>query len=318
MRWSPEEEAWLSAHYGESDAKEVTRDLNERFGRSRSVGAVLQKANEMGLSRPMDLERRRGADRVVRWSSEPEMAAFMRDNDKGSRAAVIRKFQERFGIRLTPEQVSAYRAFAGTQSKKGRTHAQDWHRVPVGTERVSKGYVVVKVQENPSRPGSKDNWRLKQVVAWEKANGMPVPAGHMVMFADRDRENFDPENLVAVPRCLIGAMNGGPKWHDRESLEAAVALARLRCGLADAVRRGAVCGVCGREFEPDLNVGANRQRTCRECLDKGLRSPKDYGVRTCPQCGRSFRARSARSEYCSVECRSKAERMRRKARREKA
>lgn len=44
------------------------------------------------------------------------------------------------------------------------------------------------------------------------------------------------------------------------------------------------------------------ERTCRECLDRGLRAPKEYGWKTCPECGTRFRARSARATYCSEGC----------------
>ena len=125
------------------------------------------------------------------------------------------------------------------------------------------------------------------------------------LFADHDRRNFDPENLVAVPRSLIGVMNGGQPWHDRESLETAIGIARLKSGIASAVAGKPVCGVCGREFEPDIRTGCRndyRQRTCRECLEKGLRAPKDYGWATCPRCGARFHRRSASQIFCSKRC----------------
>lgn len=313
-RWTADEESWLRERYGSSDVHDVTRMLNEAFDSSRSERAVYQKANEMGLCRPVDAERRRGAERRVRWSSEPEMAAFMREADTGSRAAAIDRFERRFGFRLTPEQVSAFRAFAGTQSKAGRSRAQDWRRVPVGTERESKGYIVVKVREDPDRPGSKDNWRPKQAVVWERANGRRLPEGCTVMFADGDRRNFDPGNLVAVPRRLIGLMNSGPRWFDRGTLEAAMSLARLKLGVSDACSPRAVCGVCGSEFEPDIRSSSGCvQRTCRSCLDRGLRAPKSYGEGRCPGCGATFKKRSAHHVYCTPECRDRAYYERRKA-----
>lgn len=135
--------------------------------------------------------------------------------------------------------------------------------------------------------------------SWQAALGV-----WLVLFCDGDRSNLDPANLKAVPRAIIGVMNNGPAWRDRASCEAAVALAMVKRG-ADAAKRSRrhVCGVCGREFEPDNHEqGRYVQRTCRECLDKGLRSPKEYGERTCPVCGRRFAARSARSVYCSRDC----------------
>lgn len=188
---------------------------------------------------------------------------------------------------------------------------------PVGYEREAKGYIVVKIAPSPAVPGSKDNWRLKHVVVWEKASGKRLPKGWVVMFADGDRRNFDPNNLVAVPRELVGVLNSGPKWHDGDSLRAAVELARLKRGIVDAEMSARhVCGVCGREFTPDIRSGLKfaPQRTCRECLDKGLRSPKSYGLDTCPECGREFERRSPRNVYCSKECWSAAYYRRRRLR----
>lgn len=227
------------------------------------------------------------------------------------------KFEARFGFRPTPQQVSAYRTWAGTQSKAGRTHAQDWHRRPVGYERNSgKGYVLVKVREEPEKPGTKDNWEMKHVLVWERTRGLELPDGWIVLFCDGNSSNLDPANLKAVPRKLIGVMNAqDAPWCDRATCEAAVALALLRVGIAAVQNRPRRCGVCGREFVPDIRSSIRKgsaQRTCRECLDKGLRSRKDYGWRTCPVCGQSFHAGSPVALYCSKECRNRATREKRK------
>lgn len=304
--------AWLDSHYGSTDVHELTRELNARFGCDKSEQAVYVKANQRGLHRPKGAERRKRAERIVRWSREPEMAAFMAENDNGSVPAAIEKFRERFGITLTSTQVSAFRTAHGTQRKRGRTTAQDWHRRPVGYERdTGKGYTLVKVREDAENPGTKDNWVPKHVLVWERTRGLRLPKGWMVLFCDGDHDNHDPANLKAVPRSLIGVMNGGPRWSDRASCEAAVALAMVKRG-ADAAKRSRrhVCGVCGREFAPDNHeAGKYRQRTCRACLDKGLRAPKDYGWKTCPVCGRRFQRNSASHAYCSHACREKAEKL---------
>jgi hypothetical protein len=69
-------------------------------------------------------------------------------------------------------------------------------KYPIGSERLRKKpkttYIEVKVSET--------EWRLKHLMAWEAANGRPVPDGHVVCFVDGDTRNFSPENLKAVPR----------------------------------------------------------------------------------------------------------------------
>lgn len=315
--WSPEMLAWLDGRYGSTDVHELTRELNARFCCSKTEQAVYVKANQRGLHRPKDGGRRKLAERAVRWSREPEMAAFMVENDNGSIPAAIEKFRERFGITLTSTQVSAFRTAHGTQSKRGRTTAQDWHRRPIGYEcDTGKGYVLVKVREEPEKPGTKDNWEMKHVLVWERTRGLELPDGWIVLFCDGNSSNLDPANLKAVPRRLIGVMNAqDAPWCDRATCEAAVALALLRVGIAAVQNRPRRCGVCGREFVPDIRSSIRKgsaQRTCRECLDKGLRSRKDYGWRTCPVCGQSFHAGSPVALYCSKECRNRATREKRK------
>lgn len=315
MTWTTEMLAWLGEHYGSTDIHELTRELNDRFGCEKTETAVYVKANKLGLHRPRDTGRHRRAERAIRWSKEPEMAAFMVEHDKGSIPSIIEKFRERFGITLTRNQVTSLRTARGTQSKAGRTSAQDWHRRPIGYERdTGKGYVLVKVRDDPEHPGTKDNWEMKHVLVWERTRGLKLPDGWIVLFCDGDHSNYDPANLKAVSRQIIGVMNNGPGWSDRATCEAAVALAMVKSLASNAIAKPRRCGVCGREFIPDNRAGMSirsRQRTCRECLDKGLRAPKDYGEKTCPECGKRFHARSARSKYCSPDCRARAARKKR-------
>lgn len=175
--------------------------------------------------------------------------------------------------------MNAWRARTGTQPK-GRRHYGGRPRVPVGTERPSKdGYIVVKVAEEPTVAMSKDNWRLKHVWVWEQANGRPLPKGSCVYFADGDQGNFDPANLVEVPRRLVGVMNGlGVEWHDATTLRAVMAMAEVRVRSHEILMSAErTCAVCGARFVP-----TERQRwtytkppkTCPDCLAKGHKAGK--------------------------------------------
>lgn len=103
------------------------------------------------------------------------------------------------------------------------------------------GYVWVKVKDTPQAqvPGSfNDNFRLLHHVVWERANGRPVPPHTMIVFADRDKRNFDPGNLVAVPRDLWTFISlRSIKYYDAESLRTAMAVARLDRARCEAQRR---------------------------------------------------------------------------------
>lgn len=91
-----------------------------------------------------------------------------------------------------------------TQFKPGhRPHT--W--LPIGSERITKdGYVEVKVRDIRGGQYYK-NWKGKHVLIWEQYHGRPVPPGHAVIFADGNKRNFDPDNLLLVSRAQLVRMN---------------------------------------------------------------------------------------------------------------
>lgn len=87
--------------------------------------------------------------------------------------------------------------------------------------------------ERPSRQDCNDNWRMVHHLAWEEANGRPVPPSTMIVFADHDKRNFDPANLVAVPRSLWAIVSRmSMEYSDRETLEACVARAKVHAAIS--------------------------------------------------------------------------------------
>ena len=83
---------------------------------------------------------------------------------------------------------------AQTRFKQGQA-PHNWH--PIGYERLTKdGIWERKVSDTRVKA---NDWRPIHVLAWEKENG-PVPKGHIVIFKDGNRENFDPENLECISR----------------------------------------------------------------------------------------------------------------------
>lgn len=246
------------------------------------------------------------AERRMRWSSLPEETAWMLENDKGRPIAeVIEDFERAFGIRLNRLQVTAFRSRHGTQSRRGRNGGKP--RKPVGYERESKGYVIVKVAPETNVPQSKDNWKLKHVHVWEQHNG-PLPEGWTVLFADRNTRNFDPGNLVAIPRTYIAQLNYGYDWCDRETLEAAIACVKLKHAIVDAENRPRPCGVCGREFVPPANLRWSKVNTCPTCRAQGKKSYTMHGSAgeaECAVCGRTFAKDKPHQRRCR-ECISEA------------
>ena len=246
----------------------------------------------------------------MRWSKRPDMEAVMLECVRGrTRAEAAAEFERRTGEHLEPHNVSAFMQARGLCPRRpdlGRAS------LPVGTEREGKdGYIKVKVREAASVPGSKDDWEYKQVLVWERAEGRELPDGWVVIFCDHDARNFDPSNLLAVPRSLIGVMNGmGVAWTDREQAEAVMAMAELKVAKLDLLMRTPRrCGVCGREFTPEHRDRPGAQ-TCPGCRAAGR---KAKGRRTyryklpvtgCLFCGREFQPVAGRETVCP-ECRAR-------------
>lgn len=185
------------------------------------------------------------AVRAVRWSREPEKQAWMEAHDRGQEAALLSKeFEGAFGFPLAGPQVSLWRSTNGRQAR--RSHGGGKPPSPVGSERDSgRGYVLVKVAEHPRVPQSKDNWRMKHVLAYERAHG-PVPEGCVVVFADRDHSNFSPGNLVAVPRSPTRSEgshgSATRRWPRRRSCASGPSAPRpWRTGCAGGCRRSGSC-----------------------------------------------------------------------------
>ena len=84
-----------------------------------------------------------------------------------------------------------------TQFKKGQVPLT--YR-PVGSERVNvDGYIEIKTAD-PS------TWELKHRVVYEKHNGK-IPKEHAVIFLDKNKLNFDIDNLALVSRKELLQLN---------------------------------------------------------------------------------------------------------------
>lgn len=234
----------------------------------------------------------------------PERDGFMRAFVPGHTEAEIRTaFAERFGVELTVSQVANRKHALGVRSgthggRFERGHAggfiDEEHKaafleagrrtrfrkgqvpanlVPVGSERVSKGYVWVKVREHYDPDGHndwRDLWVPKHRHVWELRHG-PLPDGSMVVFADHDNRNFDPENLVAMTKAQHSTIcHQHIPYHDAESLRTAMAMTDLAHATFAAECRERTCLACGRRFVAEQP----NQRRCRECIDAGRTAPR--------------------------------------------
>ncbi|TGE36037.1 HNH endonuclease [Desulfosporosinus fructosivorans] len=94
----------------------------------------------------------------------------------------------------------SYPGMKHTQFKKGNK-SHNWS--PLGSERITKdGYIQVKIDDGKFQ----HNWKGKHLLIWESTNG-PVPKGHVVIFGDGNRRNFELDNLILVSRKQLVKLN---------------------------------------------------------------------------------------------------------------
>ena len=299
--------AWLREHYGAGDVHDTLDAFEERFGWRPTAQGLYQKAYKLGLVKRPKADECRRVERRIRWTDEPELCAWMSEHDRGhSIAAVQDEFEREFGFRPAKVQISQWRARNGVGRK--RNEGRSYNAVPIGTERdTGKGYVLVKVAERATVPMSKDNWRPRHHLVWEREHGEPVPRGCEIVHADRDCRNDDPSNLVAVDKKLVGIINGnGLEYWDAESLHVAVARARLMSKAREVESGGTrTCGVCGASFEPTAAQKGYPKplQTCPACLAVGRKSkgePKRTYKRVCAVCHETFDARRKDQKRCDA------------------
>lgn len=270
--YTEDELRWLREHYPKTGLRAIEGEFEKAFGYRRSRQSLACKAHKLGLRvQALPKTSRTGAVRKIRWSEEPAMTAWMLEHDNGRIGDTCEAFEREFGFPIARTQVSLFRQTHGTISRH-KCGGRWGDSRPVGSKRdTGKGYVLVKVADSPSAKGTKDNWRMEHVLAYEAHFG-PVPEGHQVMFCDRDHTNLSPDNLMAVPKRLCGIINQqGMQYSDRKSLLACVKLAELKSRIVDCELAPRTCEVCGREFAPEQRY-QTQVVTCPDCLAAGRKA----------------------------------------------
>ena len=259
-RYTPEQRAWMDARWRSMTNRELADAFEAEFGERITMGAADCYGGNRGWRKDPGVRARA----LRRYTDEER--EFLREFIPGHSEREIRDaYAERFGEVLTDGMIGNIKVKLDVKSgthggrfeqghvpaTKGRPWSE-WmsaegaersratcfkpgnlpHNTrPLLDERVGKdGYIEVHVGlHRMSR--ANDQWVSKAQLVWEQANGREWPEGHRSMFADGDRRNFDPENIVPVPDGLYpivcGAVPGGLEWHDRESLEAAITMAKV-------------------------------------------------------------------------------------------
>lgn len=213
-----------------------------------SPSSLATKVSDLGIGRD---------DGHVRWTDE--RVEWFRSFVPGHEEREISAEHERvFGVPLTRCQIKSAKTRLGVRSgthggcfgKGDGGFRSEEHRraflessratrfrkgnVPCNARRIgdlrvsSDGYVWICVHEGlQGKPN--ENWEPLHRVLWCWRRGVrSVPDGHNVVFANKDRRDFSPENLVLVERRAWALMaRRGCSYSDADSLMCSEALAAL-------------------------------------------------------------------------------------------
>lgn len=197
-----------------------------------------------------------------KWTEDID--AFLRANTPipvGGSAELLAEVNAAFDSAFTLAALKGYCADAGiticgrTSAPRGASH---WRHRPVGSERTSKGYIVIKTAEP-------DVWEPKQRVVWrENHPGEEISADDVFIFLDGDTRNFTPENIFKISRRHIGPFNSARGVSPGYPEETRV---RILWAAADSLTRdlgertGAIVRVGStRMWRDDVNRRARRYR----------------------------------------------------------
>ena len=308
-KYTQEQVAWLCDNYPRMTNRELAEAFNERWSEPSVTSDAM---HNFGSSRRLRKTRETLRRRNVKYT--PEMLDFVRGFAPGhTEREVADAFERRFGMRLTVPMVRNLKHKLGvkggvnggrfrkghTSHNKGRSWdeylseesqrrcrattfrkgnvsgiAADIERPLLDVREGRDGYLFIKVAPRNKRHSMR-NWIPLAKFEWMVHNGREFPEGHHCVFADKDKRNFDPNNLVAVPDDLYAIITGGAhghgvEYHDRETLEVAITHAKLIRRRRRLEMRERECGCCGEAYMPEYP----HQRTCRACLDAGRRAPR--------------------------------------------
>jgi hypothetical protein len=193
-RYTPEEIQFIKDNAAGRTYFELAELFNRRFNAAVNGGNIGSAFCFYDSSR-----------RFKRHRYTPEEIQFLKDNVNGRSYFELKEtFNRRFNLSVAIESIEyilgAHKLKNNGNNKLSGMEYLKYKQFPLGSERKFNGFICVKIAHNPFV------WKKKHVFIWEKANG-PVPKGHVVIFADGNRLNFDPDNLILVSRGELAVIN---------------------------------------------------------------------------------------------------------------
>lgn len=177
--WTPEHEQQLRRLYPATPMHEIV----DKLGRSES--SVYGKAAGMGLKRSEAFLAGPASGRIRPGSMQGAPNRFERGHTSWNKG-------------MKGWQADGCQA---TQFKAGQ-NPHNWN--PVGHERVTKdGYLQRKMTDTKC---TRKDYRMVHHLVWEAQNG-PIPAGHALIFRDRNKVNIQIDNLELITRADLCRRN---------------------------------------------------------------------------------------------------------------
>ena len=200
--YTEEQERWILEHAENSNAEQLKDAFNKKFNATVTYNGIIQKRQRMGIDK--------GKPQRI-YTQEEEN--FLRVNrNKMPMKELHRKFCERFSsIGYYALKAKVQRMGLLVDDVQKFNNVAERSRVPIGSEHKYAGYTMIKVDDKATgtkkdRRAYRENWKPKHVWVWEQHNGK-LPPRHQVIFLDGNHENFDPENLMAIPLQYVVMMN---------------------------------------------------------------------------------------------------------------
>ena len=227
-KWTREQEDYLKEiYYGKSN-KEIANLINQKFGTFYTASAVSTKKGKKGYKSESKKIPSKWTKEVIDFMTENyegkdniELAQLLNDkfnlNTNNDRVGNVKaNLKRRKGIDLTTkinrgcyrkgmEPANKGKKWDEYMSKEGQEACKKTcfkkgnippNRSEIGQERITQeGYTEVKIQDGALNK----NWILKHRYIYEQHYGK-IPEGYNVMFADKNRQNFDIDNLILVSK----------------------------------------------------------------------------------------------------------------------
>lgn len=176
--WAATEDEILTLLYPDTPMSELIQRLQ------RSDRSIYQRARTLGLKRSKEFLASEHAGRLRKGSAVGKSSQFQKGHATWNKG---RKGYQPGG-----------RA-KDTQFRRGNK-PHTW--VPIGTEQIRDGYLWRKITDH----GGRHDWKQVHVMLWEEHRG-PIPAGMILVFRDRNKQNIQLDNLELVTRAELCRRN---------------------------------------------------------------------------------------------------------------